>query len=76
MLEKYFRAKGSSADGLLTKAKDVLKNVHSIAAGIRGVGTHMHQIPSGRSLRDMHNEFILDEVECRAGNGIFAIESP
>ena len=27
MEEKYFRAKGTSADGLLTKANEVLKNV-------------------------------------------------
>jgi hypothetical protein len=59
MEAKYFRAKGMSADGLLTKANDVLKNVHVMAAGIRGVGTPLHQIPSGRSLMDMQNEFIL-----------------
>jgi hypothetical protein len=55
---KYFHAKGESADGLLTKANDVLKNVCVMAAGIRGVGTPLHQIPSGRSLMDMPNEFI------------------
>jgi len=57
--EKYYRAKGTSADGLLTKANDVLKNVRSMAAGIRGVDTPLRQIPSGRSLHDMRNEFIL-----------------
>ena len=30
-----------------------------MAAEIRGVGTPLHQIPSGRSLMDMRNEFIL-----------------
>ncbi len=59
MEAKYFRAKGTSADGLLTKANEVLKNVRALAAGTRGVGTPLHQIPSGRSLRDMRNEFIL-----------------
>jgi len=59
MLEKYYRAKGTSADGLLTKASDVLRNVRATAAGIRGVGTPLHQIPSGRSLGDVRNEFIL-----------------
>jgi hypothetical protein len=59
MEAKYFRAKGTSADGLLTKANKVLKNVRALAVGIRGVGTPLHQIPSGRSLRDMRNEFIL-----------------
>ena len=59
MQEKYYRAKGTSADGLLTKANDVLKNVRAMAAGVRGVGTPLHQIPSGRSLHDMRNEFIL-----------------
>jgi hypothetical protein len=59
MEEKYFRAKGNSADGLLAKANEVLKNVCVLAAGIRGVGTPLHQIPSGRSLTDMRNEFAL-----------------
>jgi len=59
MEAKYLRAKGGSATGLLTKANDVLKNVRIIAAGIRGIGTPLHQIPSGRSLMDMRNEFIL-----------------
>ncbi len=37
-----------------------MKNVRALAAGIRGVGTPLHQIPSGRSLlRDMRNKFIL-----------------
>ena len=59
MEAKYFRAKEMSVDGLLTKANDVLKNVRVMAAGIRSVGTPLHQIPSGRSLMDMQNEFIL-----------------
>jgi hypothetical protein len=59
MKAKFFRAKGTSADGLLTKANNVLKNVCVMAAGIRGVGTPLHQIPSGRCLTDMRNEFIL-----------------
>ena len=58
---KYYRAKGSSADGLLTKATDVLKNVRVMAGGIRGIGTPLHQIPSGRSLMDMRNQFILSK---------------
>ncbi len=59
MTEKYFRAKTNSAEGFLTKATDVLKNVRSLAAGIQGIGTPLHQIPSGKSLMDMKNEFIL-----------------
>ena len=59
MEEKYFRAKGTSADGLLTKANEVLKNVRVLAAGIRGVSTPLHQIPSGKNLTDLRNEFIL-----------------
>jgi hypothetical protein len=59
MEAKYFCAKGTSADGLLMKANEVLKNVCALVAGIRGVGTPLHQIPSGRSLPDMRNEFIL-----------------
>ena len=67
MIERYYHAKGTSADGLLTKANDILKNVRSIAAGIRGVGTPLHEIPSGRSLRDRRNEFIL--TKWNAANG-------
>jgi hypothetical protein len=59
METKYYRAKGTSADGLLTKASTVLKNVRVMAAGIQGIGILLHQIPSGRSLIDMRNQFIL-----------------
>jgi hypothetical protein len=59
MAEKYYRAKTNSAEGFLTKATGVLNNVRSLAAGIRGIGTPLHQIPSGKSLMDMKNEFIL-----------------
>ena len=43
----------------MTKANDVLKNERTMATGIRGIGTPLHQIPSGKSLTDMKNEFIL-----------------
>ncbi len=59
MSEKYYRVKTNSAESFLTKATDVLKNVRSLAAGIRGIGTPLHQIPSEKSLMDMKNEFIL-----------------
>jgi hypothetical protein len=59
MTERYFRSKSNSPEGFLTKANDVLKNVRAVAAGIRGIGTPLHQIPSGKSLTDMKNEFIL-----------------
>ncbi len=61
METKYYHAKGTSADGLLTKANEVLKNVRVMAAGIKGIGTPLHQIPSGRSLMDMCNQFILSK---------------
>jgi hypothetical protein len=67
MEEKYYRAKGTSADGLLTKANEVLKNVRALAAGIRGVATPLHQIPSGKSLSDMRNEFILKKWSASQG---------
>jgi len=67
MEAKYFRAKGMSADSLLTKTNDVLKNVRVMAAGIRGVSTPLHQIPSGRSLMDMQNEFILKKWNAMQG---------
>ncbi len=59
MAEKYFRAKSNSPEGFLTKATDVLKNVRVVAAGIKGIGTPLHQIPSGKSLTDMKNQFML-----------------
>jgi hypothetical protein len=68
MEEKYFRAKGTSADGFLTKANEVLKNVRALGAGIRGVGTPLHQIPSGKSLTDMRNEFILKRWSVAQGH--------
>ncbi len=57
MQEKYHRAKGTRADGLLTKANDVLKNVRAMAASIRGVGTPLHKI----------NEFILTKWSVAQG---------
>ena len=59
MTERYFRSKSNSPEGFLTKANDVLKNMRAVAAGIRGIGTPLHQIPSGKSQTDMKNEFIL-----------------
>ena len=44
-----------------------MKNVRAMAAGIRGVGTPLHQIPSGRSLQDMRNEFILSKWFAKEG---------
>jgi len=67
MEAKYFRAKGMSADSLQTKANDMLKNVRVMAAGIRGVGTPLHQIPSRRSLMDMRNKFILKKWNAMQG---------
>ncbi len=74
MEEKYYRAKGTSADGLLTKANEVLKNVHALAAGIRGVATPLHQTPSGKSLSDMRNEFNFKKVVCFTGNRLRSLE--
>jgi hypothetical protein len=67
MEEKYYRAKGTSTDGLLMKANEVLKNVCVLAAGVKGVGTPLHQIPSGRSLTDVRNEFILKKWSAKQG---------
>ena len=64
---QYFCAKGMSAGGLLTKANNVLKNIHVMAAGIRGVDTPLHQILSRRSLMDMRNEFILKNWNAMQG---------
>ena len=59
MTEKYYHAMTNSPGGFLTKATDVLKKVRAMATGIRGIGTPLHQIPSGKSLMDMKNEFIM-----------------
>jgi hypothetical protein len=59
MAEKYFCAKSNSLEGFLIKATDVLKNVRATAAGIKGIGTMLHQIQSGKSLTNMKNQFIL-----------------
>jgi hypothetical protein len=53
MVEKYFRAKSNSPDGFYTKACDVMKGFRALAAVIKGVGSPLHQIPSGKSLMDM-----------------------
>ena len=67
MTERYFRSKSNSPEGFLTKANDVLKNVRAVAAGIRGIGTPLHQIPSGKSLTDMKNDFILNKYSAAQG---------
>ncbi len=70
MATKYYRAKGTSADGLLTKVNEVMKNVRVMAAGIQGIGTPLHRIPSGRSLMDMRNQFILSKW-CAANGTVY-----
>jgi len=45
----------------------VLKNVCVVAAGIRGVSTPLHEIPSGRSLIDMRNKFIFKKWNAMQG---------
>jgi len=67
MVEKYFRAKTNSADGFYTKACDVLKGVRALATVIKGVGSPLHRIPSGKSLNDMKNEFILKKYSEKTG---------
>ena len=76
MEAKYFCAKGMSADGLLTKANDVLKNVRVMAAGIRGVGTPLHHnSDSEREKSDGHAERVrLEEVECDAGDDLCSLK--
>jgi hypothetical protein len=67
MVEKYFRAKSNSADGFYTKACDVMKCVRALATVIKGVGSPLHQIPSGKSLMDMKMEFILKKHAAATG---------
>jgi hypothetical protein len=67
MVEKYFRAKSNSADGFYTKACDVMKCVRALATVIKGVGSPLHQIPSGKSLMDMKMEFILKKYAAATG---------
>jgi hypothetical protein len=76
MEAKYFHAKGMSADGLLTKANDVLKNVRVMAAGIRGVGTPLHHnSDSEQEKSDGHAERVrLEEVERDAGDNLCSLK--
>ncbi len=67
MAEKYSHAKSNSPEGFLTKATDVLKNVRVVAAGIKGIGTPLHQIPSGKSITNMKNQFILKNYMASQG---------
>ena len=69
--DKYFPAKTNSADGSLTEATAVLKNVWSLAAGIRGIRIPLHQIQSGKSLVDMKNKFILKKYTVAQGLVLF-----
>ena len=67
MVEKYFRAKTNSPEGFYTKACDVMKGVRALATVIKGVGSPLHQIPSGKSLMDMKIEFILKKYSAAMG---------
>jgi hypothetical protein len=67
MVEKYFRAKSNSPDRFYTKACNVMKGVRALATVIKGVGSPLHQIPSGKSLMDMKIEFILKKYSMATG---------
>jgi hypothetical protein len=67
MVKKYFRAKSNSPEGFYTKACDIMKGVRALATAIKGVGSPLHQIPSGKSLMDMKIEFILQKYSTATG---------
>jgi hypothetical protein len=67
MVKKFFRPKSNSPDGFYTKACDVMKGVRALATVIKGVGSSLHQIPSGKSLMDMKIEFILKKYSTAMG---------
>ncbi len=39
-----------------------MKGIQALASVIKGVGSPLHQIPSGKSLMDMKIEFILKSI--------------
>ena len=49
MLQRYFRAKTNSPAGLLTKVEDSLQKARVMATKLKGIGTPLHDIPSGKS---------------------------
>jgi hypothetical protein len=64
MLQGYFRAKTkNSPAGLLTKAEDSIAKARVMATKLKGFGTPLHEIPSGKSLMDVKENFILEKYK-------------
>ena len=62
-LQGYFRAKTNSPAGLLTKAEDSIAKARVMATKLKGFGTPLHKIPSGKSLMDVKENFILEKYK-------------
>ena len=67
MLQGYFRAKTNSPAGLLTKAEDSIAKARVMATKLKGFGTPLHEIPSGKSLMDVKESFILEKYKEHLG---------
>ena len=67
MLQGYFRAKTNSPAGLLTKAEDSIAKARVMATKLKGFGTPLHEIPSGKSLMDVKENFILEKYKEHLG---------
>lgn len=63
MMQGYFRAKKNSPAGILAKAEDIITKVRGTGALIKGIGTPLHRIPSGKSLSDIRMEFIIEKYK-------------
>ena len=63
MLQGYFRAKTNSPAGLLTKVEDSLQKARVMSTKLKGIGTPLHDIPSGKSLMDVKDNFVLEKYK-------------
>ncbi len=61
MIQGCNQMKTNSAAGLLTKAEDSLSTVRIMSTKVKGIGTPLRNIPSGKSLMDAKENYILEK---------------
>ncbi len=61
MLQGYFGAKMNSPAGLLTKVEDSIAKARVMTTKLKGIGSPLHDILSGKSLTDVKENFILEK---------------
>ena len=67
MTERYYGAKKGGASGFYTKVLDTKKKVQAVTRKLSGIGTPLSQIPSGRGLTDVKQQFILQDYKAVMG---------